>query len=166
VENGKAGIIEAMNEDPNFKCNETSTISQLVNLVSESSLFASLAKRLEAQFEGYNRDISSSAHPNLTVSEIDIIVSALKATDRWVLLFEELESELKLTKEQRNEGGDIILGLVSRIDKLEAALRGVRQELWVNYCLHAGRTDIDPSRFNSTPHIRIIDTALAPEQDK
>lgn len=46
-------------------------------------------------------------------------------------------------------------------DDLVAALRAVRQELWVDYCLWAGRTDTDPTRFNSKSHIRIIDDALA-----
>jgi hypothetical protein len=41
------------------------------------------------------------------------------------------------------------------------ALRDVRQELWVDYCLHMGRTDCDPAPFNSRPHIRIIDEAIA-----
>lgn len=44
---------------------------------------------------------------------------------------------------------------------LSKALADVRQELWVDYCLVMGRTDTDPRPFDSKPHIRIIDTALA-----
>lgn len=44
---------------------------------------------------------------------------------------------------------------------LVQALIDVRQELWVDFCLHMGRTDIDPAPFNARPHIRIIDAALA-----
>lgn len=45
--------------------------------------------------------------------------------------------------------------------KLTQALSEVRQELWVDYCTHMGRTDTDPVPFNSRPHIRIIDAAIA-----
>lgn len=46
------------------------------------------------------------------------------------------------------------------IVRLRNALTKVRQELWVDYCLHMGRTDTNPEPFNSKPHIRIIDSAL------
>lgn len=45
-------------------------------------------------------------------------------------------------------------------EQLAKSLRDVRQELWVDYCLHMGRTDTDPRPFESKPHIRIIDDAL------
>lgn len=40
------------------------------------------------------------------------------------------------------------------------ALRQVRRELWVDYCLQMGRTDVPAFEFNSRPHIRIIDAVL------
>lgn len=42
-----------------------------------------------------------------------------------------------------------------------AALKSVRQELWVDHCMHMGRTDCDQRYFNSRPRIRIIDAAIA-----
>lgn len=45
-------------------------------------------------------------------------------------------------------------------DTAVEALRQVRQELWVDYCLQMGSTDTDPSPFRSRPHIRIIDNEL------
>lgn len=48
---------------------------------------------------------------------------------------------------------------------LEKALRDIRQELWVDYCLRMGRTDTDPRPFNSKPHIRVIDAALSQASD-
>src|SRR5258706_13487510 len=44
------------------------------------------------------------------------------------------------------------------------ALKDVRNELWVDYCLRMGRTDTDPKPFDAKPHIRIINVALRPER--
>lgn len=46
------------------------------------------------------------------------------------------------------------------IELLQAALKAVRLELWVDYCLGMNRTDCDPTQFNARPHIRMIDGAL------
>lgn len=51
--------------------------------------------------------------------------------------------------------------LIAAAPTMLKALADVRQELWVDYCLHAGRTGVDPAAFNARPHIRIIDAALA-----
>lgn len=54
--------------------------------------------------------------------------------------------------------------LLAHIDAAEAALRNVRQELWVDYCLHMGTSQPDSHskhRFDTRPHIRIIDAALS-----
>jgi len=50
--------------------------------------------------------------------------------------------------------------LEDKITRLQIALTSVRQELWVDYCLSVGRTDIDPREFNARPHIRMIDAAI------
>lgn len=50
--------------------------------------------------------------------------------------------------------------LEARAISAEEALEKVRQELWVDYCLHMGRTDCDPGPFNSRPMIRIIDEVI------
>ncbi len=51
--------------------------------------------------------------------------------------------------------------LIAAAPTMYQALGAVRQELWVDYCLQRGRTDVDPAEFNARPHIRIIDAAIA-----
>lgn len=59
------------------------------------------------------------------------------------------------------QNADLIVRAVNSHADMLAALKSVRQELWVDYCLEKGRTDIAPDEFNARPHIRIIDTAVA-----
>lgn len=91
-----------------------------------------------------------------------------QATDEAADRIEQLEAELKLIKEQRNEGGEMILKLVARIEQLKAALRDYL--MFLRKSVNVGPLTKNPSK--EAAHLRrlialIPDVAaLAPEQDK
>lgn len=82
-----------------------------------------------------------------------------------------LRLRAEMLRDRMNDAGSAARHVelaASRIERLEHVnaevaqlLRDIRQELWIDHCLAIGRTDIDPTAFNSRPHIRLIDEALA-----